>query len=184
MAPEHLPEELDHKPTMDELALMRHRIIEDIGKWVAKGYHLYDAADKAGMPRAIVIANLSNPEIRKWWELSRDRKIIRMPDWTPGVEDIRVHSVRALDACGLKDKLAVMTSLADPTTEEGQETLLKLAALQVKYMPKQVHQKTEKVDTVDPSEALAELQRLREERQEAQDLQDRANDANFEGLDE
>ena len=158
---------LERKPSGEDLSAYRHWVMTEVDRLMSgdKDLHILDALHKLGIPRALFLANISHPVIRKWWDDSKTRALIHAPGQLPDLETVKERTAFGLSQAGLGEKLAIMTALADPTTEEGAEMLLKLATLQAKLLPKT--QKVQKADpTAEDKEVMDELRRIRKEREQ------------------
>ena len=173
---------LNKKPSEEELRGYRHQKMEQIAKLVEgpRALHLFDALHVCGLPRALFLANMNDPVIRAWYDASVHRALIHAPGEMPDLETIRDRNAQGIAAGGLGEKLTIMTALADPTTVEGAEMLLKIADLQAKWLPK-----TTKVQnsgpSIEDSKVREELAKIRKEREMLLDMQEQATDANSDG---
>lgn len=171
-----LPEKRSQSEQMLEY---RERIKERIARGMDAGLHLYDAARAAGVSRALVMANMSDPDFAEWHEISlkRSRADESVQD-RKSPEKVRADALHLMLAGGLVEKLGVMAAIADPTNELDREDIFRLAGLMVKLMPSQnqslqVKADLSSVESRKEEEIMAEIEAIDAKIREA--VEKRAN---------
>lgn len=140
----------------------RAQIKRDIQDGVNAGLHLIDAAEAAGVPAAVVVANIAtDPDFERWWNLSRDRMRMtqhEIPDNLSPTE-IKEGVVRAAIRAGAVEKIGMIIAMADPLTPEGKRDLKDFAlSIMRDHLPKEVKKSVEEVKSLTAEEAAAELE--------------------------
>ncbi len=170
----------------EDLMARRDRIKGIIEPLVEAGIHLYDAARKAGISRALAIANVgSDPDFRRWMEMSKELPLVSctQEQALASVEDVRLGSIQGMTDAGLDAKLEQLVALSDPETSEGAKIILQLANHRAKLMPSQQQVQRQDVrEMKDPVEIKAKLAKVRAAREAREAQIKKATDANFEML--
>ena len=148
----------------------------EVERGIKKGLHLKDAAEAAGLPYELALAQVtSDPEFCEWLDMSEHRPQIlstgdpdmrRVPKKTS--LQIKQDFVNKLNNAGLFDKITQMAEAADPNTEAGQQVLAFFMKTIVKdVLPRETAAKVETVHNEDISRLSdADLLDMLEDRRE------------------
>ena len=161
----------EKKPTGHDIIEARNRIKERIEEAMSTGLHLLDAARVCGVSQQLIVANIgSDPDFKRWWELSKDRpKVVDelLPEKKPA-DVLKKEGLDNILAGGLYQKLGIITALANAETEEGKKDLFKVADIAGKLMPSHSHQIQVKADmeqmkTQQEEAIIKEMKRVEQE---------------------
>ena len=143
--------------------------------------HILDVMDKLSLPKSLFYANLDRDPWKSWWKASQSRTLINGVDGY-NISDpamARDRLISDLSKSGLHDKLLTLLSLADPTTKEGADIILKVANLHVKMMPKdRVEKRPREQGRAEVEIQMKRREALLERREELLGAQESANTKN------
>ena len=138
--------------------MVRESLKREVERGMNKGLHLKDAAEAAGLPYELALAQVtSDSDFCAWLDMSEHRaQILNTGDPTMrGVHrksslQIKQDFVNKLNNAGLFDKITRMAETADPETEAGQQVLAFFMRTIVKdVLPRETAAKVETVHTED-----------------------------------